>query len=432
MVKLFGTSGIRGIYGDKINEELARHLGNTLGRTKKNIMIGHDQRSSSVSLLKSFVEGAITAGANITIGGLACSPTCAYVARDYDVAITITASHNPPEYNGFKFWNSDGSGFSVLQEREIEREVGKYSGCGGGKIQEKSFAQSHIDAILRTVGKSSLKVVVDCNHGTASTITPKVISQMGCDVILLNENPLPDYAPVKYSDKRIGDWNKVAGIGELVETVKKTDADMGIVHDGDADRVFAVARGGRLITGDELLALFVGQTKGDIVTVVDGSMIVDKMASGKVIKVPVGDVYVSNGVKENSAVLGGEACSGTFIWPKHDFAPDGPMSAAKLVDLAGKCDLNDLLDKFPKFPLWRESVPCPHGMKHLIMENAARESKNLDCKVIGIDGVRCEFEKGWFLIRPSGTTPLIRLTVEAESEKELKHLKKIAKNIIEV
>ncbi len=430
MANLFGTSGIRGIYGQEINEELARSLGAALGLWKKSVVVGRDHRASSESLLSAFVKGAKSAGASVTSAGLATSPTCAFAAKDFGAGVTVTASHNPPEYNGFKFWDPDGSGFSSGQQRELEVRLGKAEECGGGKLKERSFARPHVESILKLVKPSSLKVVVDCNHGTTGLVTPSLLSGMGCEVVTLHKKPHPDYVPEPYDDSRIGDWNRVAGIGELIETVQQSDADLGVVHDGDGDRLFAVARGGRLVTGDELLALFVSQTKGDVVTVVDGSMVVDRVAKGEVHKVAVGDVAVSQAVKERDAALGGEACSGTFVFPEHNLAPDGPMAAAKLVELAGRIDLLEFLEGLPKFPIHRESVPCPTGMKKVVMEGVREEAEKLGAeRVVKTDGVRCEFENGWFLIRPSGTSPYVRITVEAEDEKRLAELLSIAQGL---
>lgn len=428
MARLFGTSGVRGVYGDKITEELARKLGNTLCVDNKNILIGYDQRKSSPSLSAAFMKGAMAAGAQVTLAGLACSPTCAFAARNFDASVTVTASHNPPEYNGFKFWNPDGSGFSRSQEQAIEDNLG-FEKSGEGSFRNKSFAQEHIDAIVRQVSGSSLKVVVDCNHGTTGTVTPKALSAMGCEVITLNSEPLANYVPKQGSDERIGDWNKVADIPGLADAVKKSGADIGVAHDGDGDRVFAVAGNGSVITGDQLMALFASQVKGDIVTVVDGSMLLDKAARGKVYRVPVGDVFVSNGVKNTGAVFGGEACSGTFIFPSHDLAPDGPMAAAKLVELAGRLDLEKTLEGLESFPMHRESVECAEEKKTEVMARVAEGAAKLG-EVTEIDGVRCEVEGGWFLIRPSGTSPFVRLTVEAKNEKSLSKIRKLALGLL--
>jgi phosphoglucosamine mutase len=429
---LFGSSGIRGIVGEIVTPELALRAGKALGLAHRRVVVGRDPRTSGPMLENALVSGLLMMGARVTRVGMVSTPTLAHAARDYDCGVMITASHNPPEYNGFKFWNPDGMAFSLVQQDELERHIkGDVPGVDwramGSETARQDAIQNHIDAILKNVERYSLKVVVDCGCGAASTITPYVLREMGCRVIALNSQPdgfFPARAPEPVDEN----------LSELKKAVIASGADLGIAHDGDADRMMAVDDEGRFISGDELLAYFCQyEVKYSLVCPVDVSMMVDKAVNGaKIYRTRIGDAFVSEEAKRAGADFGGET-SGTWIFPRISYCPDGIFAAARLVELVSKNGkLSDAIDALPKFPLKRGGVKLAEGIdKAKVMElikGGIDVSKAKD--VTTLDGLRVGYDNGWILVRPSGTEPKIRITAEAEDVDTLTRLYSNTESII--
>jgi len=428
---LFGSSGIRGVIGTGMTPELALKAGKALGMTHKKVVIGHDPRTSSHMIEDAMVAGMLCSGARVTRIGLVSTPTLAYAARNYDCGIMITASHNPPEYNGIKFWNPDGMAFSLKQQDELERLIeSDIKGVGWEYISSESSASNaildHIDIILRNVQKCNLTVVVDCGCGAATTITPYVLREMGCKVISLNAQP-DGFFPAR--DPEPIDEN----LSALKAAVTAFGADLGIAHDGDADRMMAVDDTGRLVTGDELLAYFCRfEVTDSVVCPVDASMVVDRCKPGvKVYRTRIGDAFVSEEVRRVNADFGGET-SGTWIFPRISYCPDGIYAAAKLTELVSRHGpLSKAISELPRYPLKRGGMKFTHGNKADIMGGIKAEIEHIDYKSLNtLDGIRMDCPDGWVLIRPSGTEPKIRITAEAENKDAAEKLYSQAESIV--
>jgi len=417
---LFGSSGIRGLANTEITPELALELGLAVGTIYDSVVIGRDPRTSGEMLEHALVSGLLSAGADVTLIGMVPTPTLAFAARNYDCGLMVTASHNPPEYGGIKFWNRDGKAFSTLQQDELgsiitNRSWKKAAWNRIGKLSTSSGAiEEHSASILGNVGKASLKVVVDCGNGAASVITPYVLREMGCKVITLNSQPdghFPGRNPEPVEEN----------LSLLKSTVTSSGADLGIAHDGDADRMMAVDNRGNFVTGDKLLAFFAlreakkaisaGSSEPVIVVPVDTSRVIDDILEGvNIVRTKVGDVYVAGELNRIKGDFGGET-SGTWIFPEVSLCPDGILAAAKLVEIIGKeGELNKLLDAIPVYPLKRGGFACQDKVE--AMFQIAEKLKELG-KINTIDGVRVDLEDGWILVRPSGTEPKIRVTVES-------------------
>lgn len=429
---LFGSSGIRGVVGEMMTPELALRAGKALGLTNKRVAVGRDPRTSGQMLENALVSGLLAMGTRVTRVGLVSTPTLAYAAREYDCGVMITASHNPSEYNGLKFWNPDGMAFSLKQQHELERliESGvkgvswKAMGC---EMTRQDAVLNHIDAILRNVEHYPLKVVVDCGCGAASTITPYVLREMGCSIITLNAQP-DGFFPAR--DPEPVEEN----LSELKKAVIASDADLGIAHDGDADRMMAVDDEGRFVAGDELLAYFCQyEVKYSLACPVDVSMMVEKAVNGaKIYRTRIGDAFVSEEAKRTGADFGGET-SGTWIFPRISFCPDGIYAAARLVELVSKNGkLSDAIDALPKFPLKRGGIKFSQGVdKAKVMELIKGEIDVSKAKDVNtLDGLRVGYENGWILVRPSGTEPKIRITAEAEDVDTLTKLYLKAESVV--
>ncbi|HUL62798.1 MAG TPA: phosphopentomutase/phosphoglucosamine mutase, partial [Methanocella sp.] len=351
---------------------------------------------------------------------------------DADGSVMITASHNPPEYNGLKFWNPDGMAFSLQQQDELERLIySDIKGVSWATIGQETTVHDavfdHIAVILKNVERCGLKVVVDCGCGSAATITPYVLREMGCRVIALNAQPdgfFPARAPEPVDEN----------LSQLKETVRATGADLGIAHDGDADRMMAVDETGRLATGDELLAYFCRfEVKGSVACPVDASMAVDRCGQDvRVYRTRIGDAFVSEEVRRVGADFGGET-SGTWIFPRISYCPDGIYAAAKIVELVSQHGpLSQAIAGLPRYPLRRGGLKFADerckadimGGVKAALEGDERASLNT------LDGLRVQYEDGWMLIRPSGTEPKIRITAEAVDAAAAERLYARAESIV--
>ena len=429
---LFGSSGIRGIVNEQMTPELALKAGKALGSIKKRVVVGRDPRTSGQMVENAFIAGLLASGADAVRIGVVSTPTLAYAARDYDCGIMVTASHNPPEYNGLKFWNPDGMAFSLVQQDEMEMLIEKgVKGADwkamGSDIQRQDAIANHIHAILAHVKHSSLKVVVDCGCGAGSTITPYVLRDMGCHVISLNAQP-DGFFPARMPEP------VEENLTQLKEAVKANGADLGIAHDGDADRMVAVDDLGRFVSGDALLAYFCKyEVRHALVCPVDVSMIVDSVLNGaKIYRTKIGDAFVSEEARRVNAEFGGET-SGTWIFPRISYCPDGIYAAARLVELVGEHGkLSGSIDSLPRYPLKRGGIHYESGMdKKAIMQNIKAQLEGTGYGDLNtLDGLRVSYADGWILIRPSGTEPKIRITAEAENADRLEKLYAQAESLV--
>ncbi|HEY3422888.1 MAG TPA: phosphoglucosamine mutase [Methanocellaceae archaeon] len=428
---LFGSSGIRGVINEQMTPELALRAGKALGSLKKRVVVGRDPRTSGQMVENALIAGLLASGANAIRVGVVSTPTLAYAARDYDCGVMVTASHNPPEYNGLKFWNPDGMAFSLKQQDELEALIEngvkgadwKAMGCD---ISRQDAIAGHTHAILSNVRRSSLKVVIDCGCGAGSTITPYVLRDMGCHVISLNAQP-DGFFPARMPEP------VEENLSELKAAVKAYGADLGIAHDGDADRMVAVDDKGRFVSGDTLLAYFCGfEVKTALVCPVDVSMTVERVAAGaRIYRTRIGDAFVSEEARRVNAEFGGET-SGTWIFPRISYCPDGIYAAARLVELVGEHGkLSEAIDRLPKYPLKRGGIKfAPNLDKGAIMRHIKSLLEGYT-DMNELDGLRVTYPSGWFLIRLSGTEPKIRITAEAENSEAMELLYAKAETIVQ-
>jgi phosphoglucosamine mutase len=427
---LFGSSGVRGVVNKEFTPELAAEIGMAVGSSAKCAVVGMDSRTSGPMIAAAVSSGLMAAGCDVFEAGLVTTPTLAEAARTMNCGVMVTASHNPPEYAGIKLWNPDGSGFGVSQSAAVEKllESKKFKLKSWDKVGKKHVLSEAIDThayrILSGVGTSKLKVVVDCANGPASTITPIVLQRMGCQVITLNSNPdghFPGRPPEPIEEN----------LTDLKNAVVSMKADLGIAHDGDADRMVAIDDKGVFLGGDQLLALFAKRfAKKKVVVTVDTSMAIDDYIDAKIIRTRVGDVFVSEEVKKSKAEFGGEP-SGTWIFPDQSYCPDGILAAARLVEMASKKKLSELISKIPRYQMLRGAVSYNPQFKEMILRNLDKAMRALKCdELITLDGYRLQYEDGWALVRPSGTEPKIRLLAEARVEKRAGSIMNAIDNVV--
>jgi phosphoglucosamine mutase len=410
---MFGSSGIRGVANSEITPRFALDFGLAVGSLYPEVMVGHDPRVPGEMIEHAVVAGLLSAGSKVVKAGMVPTPTLAIASRNYGCGIMITASHNPARYIGMKVFKN-GMSFDTRQQEEIEdilkNESFSYASWEktGCLSTTKSALGEHSESILRNVSSAGLKVVVDCGCGAASVLTPYVLKEMGCGVITLNSQPdgrFPGREPEPVDET----------LGVLKSTVKATDADLGIAHDGDADRMMAVDDKGRFVSGDKMLAFFAArEAKKAIAVPVDSSRVIDDILNGvKISRTKVGDVYIAQELNKIGGEFGGEP-SGAWIFPKISLCPDGIYAATRLVELVEEeGTLSKLLDSIPEYPVKRGAFPCPDKKK--AMAEIANKLGGLG-EVNTLDGVRVDLEDGWILVRPSGTEPKIRITVESTNK----------------
>jgi phosphoglucosamine mutase len=437
MGNLFGTSGVRGVVGEQITPQLMMELGLALATNLGNsgtVVIGRDPRTSSDMIESCLVSGLLSGGCDVKRLGIVPTPVVSFAVRRLNAksGVMITASHNPPEYNGVKFWDSSGMAYSPELEDEIEgiyfrRKMKRVGWDRIGRVETAEVLADYIDEATAGVRlEQEYKVVVDCGNGAGSFVTPHLLRRLGCKVVTLNSH-VDGIFPGR------GPEPSIENLGDLCGVVKSIGADLGLAHDGDADRIAAVDELGRVAQADKLLGLVAASQvarKGDlVVTTVDASSVVEDSVvgrGGRVLRTRVGDVSVAAAVKKHRAVFGGEP-SGAWIFPKVQLAPDGPLAAVKILELldsTGK-KLSGLLDALPEYPTVREKVACPNRRKAGVMEKLeARLKEEFPDAVRAqmIDGIRLELEDGWVLIRPSGTEPYIRLTAEAKTPERVREM----------
>lgn len=416
-MKLFGSSGIRTVFNKDLLD-IAFRVGLAAGKDYHNVVIGTDTRTSGDAMKHAVISGLLAAGARCSDAGLVPTPTLAYVTREFDAGVVITASHNPPEYNGIKLLNPDGSSFDSLQQVKIEEMISDESGDVAGWEQVKhaeAYAgaiERHIESILSSFPTElKTKVVVDAGCGAASGVTPRLLERLGCEVVALNCYPSGFFPR--------GIEPSEANLQDLCRLVRESAAAVGIAHDGDADRMMAVDERGRFISGDKLLAVLARAVGAkDVVTTLDATMAIEEMGFN-IRRTRIGDTWVSEELRKGGD-FGGET-SGAWIFPGISLCPDGIYAAAQIATLAGQHRLSELVDAIPVYPLLRGSLSS-QGM------NRSRLEANLmalsPISVSNTDGLKLNFNDGWLLVRPSGTEPKIRLTAEAKTEARAKQIYK--------
>ncbi|OPY22818.1 MAG: putative phosphoglucosamine mutase [Methanomethylovorans sp. PtaU1.Bin073] len=427
-MKLFGTNGVRGIANEYMNPQMVmdivRSLGTLMGN-KGTVAIGRDTRISGDMLKSAAIAGALSSGLTVIDVGIVPTPSIQYYVRDHaDAGIVITASHNPREYNGIKLIAGDGTEMSREDEGKVEKiyfsrefkpATWEYTGdfrhdVNANDIYIKGIINS-INADL--VRQKKFKVVADTGCGAGSVTLPFLLRRLGCEVITINaqtDGTFPSRNPEPTPD----------ALTDLANLVIKEGAQMGVAHDGDADRAVFFDENGKFIDEEILLAMMakyvLQQKKGTLVTPVSSSqrmLDVAKEAGVDLIWTAVGSINVARKMMDVGAVFGGEG-NGGLIFPEHQYCRDGAMSCAKLLEImADGKTLSEMSKSVPAYFNSKTKVEC-HDPK-VIMEKLKTEVAAGQMRVDTTDGVKIWYEDGWVLIRPSGTEPIIRIFAESRT-----------------
>ncbi|GGL55762.1 phosphoglucosamine mutase [Halocalculus aciditolerans] len=418
----FGTSGIRGRVGETVTADLALAVGRALAADADTVVVGRDPRASGGFLADALAAGVAECGGDVVDIGPAATPTVARSVawQDADAGVSVTASHNPPEYNGLKLWQPSGQAFDTpKQDAVVERLVAEEFPLAGwddaGRRREWGEARRrHRDAITDAVDvdpADAPSVVVDVGNG-AGGVSVDALTELGCDVETLNAQPDGRF-PGRPSEPT------AENCASLCDLVASSDADLGIAHDGDADRMMAVTGDGDFVSGDALLAIFAASIAdaGDRVAApVDTSlMVADALddVGADLVRTRVGDVYVAERAADPDVVFGGEP-SGAWIFPGETRCPDGPLAAAKLAALVADEPLAERVAALDPYPIRRGSYEVPD--KTATMERIRERVLDGGDDVDTLDGVRVDLGDAWYLVRASGTEPIVRVTAEARDE----------------
>lgn len=422
MARLFGTDGVRGVAGEELDRDLAVALGRAAVRKiGKRIFIGRDSRESGPMLEQALIDGICAEGGQPAVVGIVPTPAIALITREMgaNCGIVISASHNPPEYNGIKFFDGEGYKLPDAVEDEMQAIVEEIRGeqveTGQARPVPNAalYYANHATAVLqeRGVDLSGMKIAVDCAHGASCETTPATLRALGAEVFVINGDP---------------DGSEInVGCGSThLEPVKflmeSRGADIAIAHDGDADRMLALAPDGTVIDGDFLLAICAKDLKER--GLLDNNLVVSTVMANlgfqlamkregiDVITTKVGDRYVLEAMREHGAVLGGEQ-SGHIIFGKRNTTGDGLVSALELLGViaaSGKT-ATELMSVMEKFPQALVNVRVTDrtlydGNEAIAAAEAAAEAELGD--------------EGRLLVRPSGTEPLIRVMVEAHTQQQ--------------
>jgi phosphoglucosamine mutase len=404
--RYFGTDGVRGVVGADLTVELVEKLGKaaTLWSGRGRVFVGRDTRASGAELEEAFARGVVAAGGNAVLAGVLPTPAVALLALD--LGVVITASHNPPEYNGVKFFDAGGQKLVDAAEEEIEALLDA-GAPGGGAIDRVGVAtESYLEHVLERFGSdlNGLSVVVDCANGAYSGLAPKAFTRLGADVMTIGDEP---------DGTNINVACGATDLAALSQAVRDRGADLGVAFDGDGDRMLAVDAAGGTVDGDQILAILALDLGVDTVAVTEMTNLGFHRLMGergiRVLTTAVGDRYVLEALRDDGAVLGGEQ-SGHLIYLRDHVTGDG-LAAALL--LCGALEGRTLAEAAAVMPKWPQAK-----------ENVRVKAKDFP------DELRAEVERindeldgsGRALVRPSGTEPVVRVLVEAENEFEARRL----------
>jgi phosphomannomutase/phosphoglucomutase len=452
MGKLFGTNGIRGVVNKDMNSNLALDIGKAWGTLLKEslsrraqVIIGTDARISNYMLKNAITSGFLSTGCNVVDAGLVPTPALQYVVKTkkFDSGVIITASHNPPQFNGIKGIADDGTEFMKETEDKIEEIYfnKKFSLVNWEEVGQLSIwdgaIQLYLEGILKSVDVNSIKrkkfhVVLDCGNGAGSLVTPKLLNKLNCRVTELY--CIPDGRFPGHDSEPLPE-----NLSELMKKVTDVNADFGVAQDGDADRAIFIDENGRYIWGDKSLALgaknATKQKGGIVVTPVTTSSCLDdvvKENGGRVIRTAVGSPIVARVMISKKAVFGGEE-NGGLIFPEMQYCRDSAMSIAKILEILAKekKKLSQLIDEIPKYEVFKTKIPCSNDKKKIVMSNLSQQMKKNFLKIDTTDGLKIYFNEGWVLVRPSGTEPIFRIYTESKDCETSHRLAMKFKKIIE-
>jgi phosphomannomutase/phosphoglucomutase len=451
MGRLFGTFGVRGIANEMITPEFALKMGMAFGtmlkregRKKPLVVVGRDPRVSGEMLKDALISGLLSTGCDVIDVGIAPTPAIQWATNRFGAygGAVITASHNPPEYNGIKLLEPNGMGLkkereAVVEELFFKEDFHRAKWDEIGELRKEEVAKPYIEAIKARVNVEAIKkrrpfVVVDTSNGAGSLTLPYLLRELGCKVVSVNAHP-DGHFPARNPEPN------EENLKEFKEIVKALGADFGVAQDGDADRAVFIDENGRFIQGDKTFALVADAVLrenggGLLVTTIATSNLLDDIAKrngAKVMRTKVGDLIVARALLENNGTIGGEE-NGGVIFPDFVLGRDGAMTTAKIVEIFAKSGkkFSELIDELPKYYQFKTKRHV-EGDRKVIVAKVAELAGEKGYNVDTTDGTKIIFDDGWVLVRASGTEPIIRIFSEAKSEEKAKEYLELGIGLLE-
>ncbi len=401
----FGTDGVRGIVGEELTPDLVEQIGKaaTLWARAGRVLVGRDTRSSGPELEQAVARGIASAGGTAVLGGVLPTPAVALLADD--LGVVVSASHNPPEYNGVKLFRGGGK-LVDGQEEEIEA-LFDAPASGGGAIESLDDAtDAYLDHVVAHFGSdlTGLRIGVDCANGAFSSIAPHAFTHLGAEVHTIGAQP---------DGSNINVGCGATDLGALQRLVIAEALDLGVAFDGDGDRMLAVDERGEPVDGDQIIAVLALHLGVDLVavTVMTNLGFHRLMAERriKVVTTPVGDRYVLEALHREGGVLGGEQ-SGHLIWLGNHVTGDGLAAALLLCSAVRGRAVSDAVAVMPRYPQVTRNIRMAHpNISTGVLAEVDRLNESLG-------------ERGRVLVRPSGTEPVVRVLAEAENADDAENL----------
>jgi len=434
MKKLFGTNGVRGVFSEDFTLEFVNDLVMSLAAyfKKGKILVGYDGRHSSPIVAKIVSSALNYSGLDCYMAGLVPTPCLEYATKKlgYDGGLMITASHNPPQYNGIKPVASDGVEISREDEKIIEQIFDEKNWLKaktfGKTFEETNTISTYLDGIISLVDIDAImtkkfKVCLDLGNGAQSVTAKTLCEKLGCDVYTINEEISGDF-PGRGSEPT------PQNLDELSKLVVETNSNLGIAFDGDGDRSIFCDESGKILTGDSSALLLCNSllekySNSLVVTCLNSGNIIEsivKKSNSQVIRTKVGSVEVSRRMVDDDALVGYEE-NGGFMFGKHNHVRDGAMTLALMLEILSKStySLSKNIQDLPPSFTTKTKINCSFEQSKIVISELLKEFPNSNIS----DGIKIQVDNdNWVMIRPSGTEPIIRIYGESNSQQNLDSL----------
>ena len=433
---IFRANDIRGVAYKDLTEEVVIKLGKSLGsealeRGVKDFVIGRDGRLSSPDMYEWLSGGVLSTGCNVINIGIVTSPMFYHSTFVLESAsgVVITGSHNPGEYNGFKvvFNNQSTSSEEIVSLKK--RILNNDFKTGEGLCRDEDIKESYINEIVSSVKlNKQLNISIDCGNGSAGMIAKEVYERLGCNVRELYgdiDGQFPNHHP---------DPSKVENMLDLIKDVEENQSCVGLAFDGDADRLGVISPKGEIIYPDRQMILFANQVINEspaakiVFDVKCSKLLPDEILKlgGEPLICKTGHTFIKQKIRETNAQLGGEMSGHIFFNDRWKGFDDGIYAGARMLEIIASEDTEDIFTELPNMVSTPEiNVSTTDEEKFFLVEQFIKKTDFTNAKIIDIDGIRVEYEKGWGLLRASNTSPMLVLRFEAETENELNNIKTI-------
>ncbi|WP_135824861.1 phosphoglucosamine mutase [Halorussus ruber] len=439
-MKVFGSSGTRGVANEALTPEFVLKVAKAAGTVWRSdrVAVARDTRATGEMLADAAASGLASVGANVDRLGIVPTPGAqAYAEREETPVVMITASHNPPKYNGVKLIGDDGVELAVADLERIEQkflaekfESVPWSQTGESRHVEgvrREYVEALLDAVDREkIADADLTVAVDPGHGAGALTSPEFFRKLGCRVVTANSQPdghFPGRNPEPVPEN----------LGDLGRLVAATDADVGIAHDGDADRAIFYDENGEYVEGDATLAALAAAElePGDsVVSAVNVSQRLVDVADERdayLELTPIGSTNIITRIRElekqgKSVPVAGEGNGGIFF-PDYRLSRDGAYTAAKFLELLADRPASEVVAPYDGYHNVRINIEYDgDAEREALLAAAEREAQDSDAEMTTLDGYRLDYGDAWVLARPSGTEPMVRIYAEARDEARAEEL----------